>query len=337
MKKTIIASAIAAVVAAPAAFAEVKISGNVNMELLDQDATTGWDNSTNTDLVFSGSEDLGNGMKAGFKYHVFHDDGGAVCTDTTAATPAVAAQTAAGTVAAQTAASAASATSSTCAADKVADLTVSLSGDFGKINAGRQENFNMAFFHGFAAGDAAHDITLEDGNGQQSRMNSVEYTSPNMNGITIGLEAGIDAGMANSGTDTDNMDMTDVMVKYSNGPLTVAAGKTTHKGGTAADEEVTNIAASYKMGDLKLAVLDRDVDNSDAGTANNEMTTFSATYSMGANTLYVGVTDSDDAQDGDYVVSLKHSLSKRTSVYVVAKNDDSDNNTDTLVGIKHSF
>ena len=52
MKKTIIASAIAAVVAAPAAFAEVKISGNVNMELLDQDATTGWDNSTNTDLVF---------------------------------------------------------------------------------------------------------------------------------------------------------------------------------------------------------------------------------------------------------------------------------------------
>jgi predicted porin len=331
MKKTIIASAIAAVVAAPAAIAEVKISGNVNMELLDQDAASGWDNSTNTDLVISGSEDLGNGMKAGFKYHLFHDDGASTTITTSSATAVFATTTANASLTTETFVTSAS------VSNKVADLTVFLSGDFGKINAGRQENFNMAYFHGFAAGDAAHDITLEDVNGQQSRMNSVEYTSPNMNGLTIGLEAGIDAGMANSGTDTDNMDMTDVMVKYSNGPLTVAAGKTTHKGGTAADEEVTNIAASYKMGDLKLAVLDRDVDNSDAGTANNEMTTFSATYSMGANTLYVGVTDSDDAQDGDYVVSLKHSLSKRTSVYVVAKNDDSDNNTDTLVGIKHSF
>jgi len=49
MKKTIIAAAVASVVAAPAAFADVSISGNVNMELQDKDATTGWGNSTNTD------------------------------------------------------------------------------------------------------------------------------------------------------------------------------------------------------------------------------------------------------------------------------------------------
>ena len=307
MKKTIIASAIAAVVAAPAAFADVSISGNVNMELQDKDATTGWGNSTNTDLVFKASEDLGNGMKAGMKYHLFNDDGG----------------------------------------NKVADTTVSLSGDFGSINAGRQENFNMAFFHGFAAGDAAHDMTLEDTNGQVGRMNSIEYVSPNMNGLVIGLEAGVGGGVLATGdadtTETDNVDMTDVMVKYTNGPLLVAFGQSTQNG-TDADAEVTSIAASYKMGDLKVAVMNRDVDNgrktstsatNTAGT--NELTTFSATYTMGANTLYVGTTDSDDAQDGDTVVSLKHSLSKRTSVYVALKDDDSAGNTDTLVGIKHSF
>jgi predicted porin len=341
MKKTIIASAIAAVVAAPAAFADVTISGNVNMELLDQDASTGWDNSTNTDLVFSGSEDLGNGMKAGFKYHIFHDDGGAVCTDTTAATPAVAAQTAAGTVAAQTAASAVASTSSTCAADQVADTTVFLSGDFGTITAGRMETQNMAYFHGFAAGDAAHDMTLEDTNGQQGRGNAIMYTSPSFNGLSIGVQTVIDQGAA-TGTDTDNVDTTDLMVKYTNGPLTVAFGETTQKGST--DAEVQNIAVAYSMGDLTLKVLNRDVDNgvvagsgSTANSGKNEMTTVSATYKMGSNTIYAGVTDSDDAQNDDWVISAAHNLSKRTSVYVSFKNDESDDNTDTLIGMKHSF
>jgi opacity protein-like surface antigen len=41
MKKTIIASAVAAAVAAPAAFADVKISGMVNPEFGFSDATTG--------------------------------------------------------------------------------------------------------------------------------------------------------------------------------------------------------------------------------------------------------------------------------------------------------
>jgi predicted porin len=307
MKKTIIAAAVAAAVAAPAAFADVSISGNVNMELQDKDATTGWGNSTNTDLVFKASEDLGNGMKAGMKYHLFNDDGG----------------------------------------NSVADTTVNLSGDFGSINAGRQESMNMAYFHGFAAGDAAHDMTLEDSNGQQARSNAVIYTSPSMNGLTVaaGFSAGgqVLANGAADATETDDIDGTDLMVKYTNGGLTVALGRTEQKG-TAADAEITNIAASYKMGDLKVAVLNRDVENGrkaaagDSTTAGtNELTTVSLTYTMGANTIYAGITDSDDAQDGDTVVTLNHAMSKRTSVYVGFKDDDSAGDTNTLVGIKHSF
>jgi predicted porin len=69
MKKTIIASAIAAAVAAPAAFADVKISGMVAYEQSTKDDAGVSTDAGNvyTDLVFTGSEDLGNGLKAGFK------------------------------------------------------------------------------------------------------------------------------------------------------------------------------------------------------------------------------------------------------------------------------
>ena len=69
MKKTIIAASIAAVVAAPAAFADVKVSGLVHMSIAD--TNTGTATSSVGDnvsrIVFPGSEDLGNGMKAAFK------------------------------------------------------------------------------------------------------------------------------------------------------------------------------------------------------------------------------------------------------------------------------
>ena len=62
MKKTIIAASVAALVAAPAAFADVKIGGNVIQEFISDDATGNSDNGLTSaaavDLVFSVSEDL---------------------------------------------------------------------------------------------------------------------------------------------------------------------------------------------------------------------------------------------------------------------------------------
>jgi len=64
MKKTIVAAAIAAVVAAPAAMAEISISGKVLAEV-NQDGAFSANDST---LKIAGSEDLGNGLKASFVY-----------------------------------------------------------------------------------------------------------------------------------------------------------------------------------------------------------------------------------------------------------------------------
>jgi len=299
MKKTIIAAAVAASFVAPVAMADVSISGMVNPEFSANNSSTGWTSSTNTDLVFKGSEDMGNGMKASFKYHTFHDDG----------------------------------------ADAVADTSVSLSGDFGTVTAGRFETFNMAYFHPKADMDPAHDQTLEDTMGQQGRGNGVAYVSPSMNGLSVGLSAVIAAGSADANaTESEDADVTEIMAKYSNAGLEVSAGQTTHKG-VSADEKITNVYVGYTMGDLKLGVLNRDVQN-DGGrliAANdNKSTTFNVAYSMGANTVSVGYLNSDDNRDGDTVIGLKHAMSKRTSVYVSRKDVDAGNDQ-TLVGIKHTF
>jgi predicted porin len=384
MKKTIIAASIAAVVAAPAAFADVTISGMVNMERLDTGAATGADFSTNTDLVFTASEDMGNGMKAGMRYHYTNDDGaltgGANVADTSAyvsgdfgkltvgrmetinqsyfhpfaagdaahdmtledtngqqgrvnavayASPSFNGLNVMGALFQMTAGTQGVDTNDTDAteiADKysnggltnganVADTSVFLSGDFGQVTVGRMETINQSYFHPFAAGDAAHDMTLEDANGQQARVNAVAYASPSFNGLTV-MGALVQMTAGTQGVDTNDTDATEIAAKYSNGGLTVAAGRTIHKG-SVADETITNIAASYNMGDLTFAILNRDVeDDGNVLNADNELTTVSVKYAMGSNTLYAGFNDSDDGQDGDYVVSFAHNLSKRTSAYV---------------------
>ena len=329
MKKTLIATAVAAAVSAPAAFADVKIGGMVNPEFSDSNATTGYAASVNTDLVFTGSEDLGNGLKASFKYHVFHDDGASTNASTTSTViTSITALTSLDTV-----------LNSASVSNNVADLSVSLSGDFGTITAGRFETFNMAYFHPKADMDPAHDITLEDTLGQQGRVNgSLAYVSPSFNGLTVGLSALMGAGMADSGTDTSNTDGSEVMVKYTNAGLELSAGTTTHKG-VAADEKVTNVYAGYSMGDLKVGVLHRDVENNNGSTAaagDNKSTTFNVAYTMGANTVSFGLLDSDDARDGDSVIALKHAMSKNVSAYIAQKNDDDGDDT-TLIGVKYGF
>ncbi len=72
MKKTILVAAIAVVMAAPAAAIEVDMYGNIRLSLRsDSDARI---DSSKLIIGWKGSEDLGNGMTAGFKLEMEHDD-----------------------------------------------------------------------------------------------------------------------------------------------------------------------------------------------------------------------------------------------------------------------
>ena len=294
MKKTIIAAAVAAAVAAPAAFADVKISGQINAEIFDNDGANGYQMDENSDVKISGSEDLGNGMKAFFTINTSPDATGADFGED--------------------------------------DRYVGLSGDFGTVTLGRFENLLTSKISTFVDNDAADSLTVEVlGVGTSRAQEGVRYQAPSMNGFTIAAEAYLD-GQGTQTTTTANADTVNVMVSYSNAGLTVSAGQSSQED---ASEDVTVIGAKYAMGDLAATVVMTDSDVAATG----ESTVAGISYKMGANQIVINHVFEDDATtstDGDTLVTLKHSLSKATNVYVGFKSDDDGEDT-TLIGMKHSF
>jgi len=283
MKKTIVAAAIAAAVAAPAAFADVSISGQINMEWYKTNSGD-LSGDRNSDLSFKASEDLGNGMKAFAQFDMTADN-----DDTTVSM-----------------------------SQDAATNKIGLSGDFGTVEMGRMETFIESHVAAMAANDASDYISNEVSAAHGAHgENTLQYTSPSINGMKVVISAiGDSAG--------DNLDTTQMGVEYSNGPLLVRAATSDDNG---ADETV--IGASYKVGDLTVAIVNSD--------NTIEETWFGASYTMGANTIAVSTTNSDTAANEDTVLSLKHALSKSTAVYLVRENDGAANSDTTLVGMQVKF
>jgi predicted porin len=277
MKKTIIAAAVAASVAAPAAFADVSISGMVNPEF--QKTGSDWAGSVNTDLVFKASEDLGNGMKASAKYHLFHDDGG----------------------------------------NSVADESVAISGDFGTVKAGRFEPFVEGVFDAFANIDASHDLDLEGSNvlTRASVANgAIAYVSPTVNGFHVGV-SNVSAGdfsAANEviavykaggmtvmalNSDADNgPNTTGFALGYKMGDLEVRAMTRDGETAAGADDDYSMVGVKYTMGANTLA----------AGVADNndvDSTILSLNHAMSKNvSVYVVGKDTDGAADNELLFGL---------------------------------
>jgi hypothetical protein len=174
-----------------------------------------------------------------------------------------------------------------------ADRTVSLSGDFGTITAGEMEGFQEGTFDSFIEVDAAHDTSLEgtywdNGTAGFTRGSRVMYVSPSMNGVSVGITA--------SGADGDEFSDKEIMVKYSGNGATVMAGKGEVDGGN----EFTNLAMTYKMGDLELRAAYRNVDRAAvAGTTALE-TSIATEVVAGGDANQVLIANNDAA--GEYSV-----------------------------------
>jgi predicted porin len=320
MKKTLVAASIAALVAAPAAFADVKISGNVIQEFISDGDDTGTnedglESQSAVDLVFSVSEDLGNGMSVFAKIHQLSDDG---------------------------------------AGDQgLADQVVGIKGDFGTIVAGRMEDFSEGKVAAMAANDASDALSIEpNGAYDTARSNGgIAYVSPSMNGLTVGI-AGYALDNAAGNGRNGNLDGTDIMVEYSNGPLLVRVAQEKLDSDTAGeqDQKTTSIGVQFKMGDVTLKGYQFDVDNGDF-TATNDVDGYfvGADMKMGANTFAVSYAEEDNVntvtkgtgQNKSTMFSINHALSKRTSLTAAYRSiDDNDAGADrdvTAVGIKHVF
>jgi predicted porin len=312
MKKTIVAAAIAAVVSAPA-MAEVSISGFVNQEFIDQDGTTGWGASgMNSDIVIKSTEDLGNGLKATAKVHTFIDtnNNANASTDVASATSG----------------------DDTDGTGRTADLSVTISGDFGSVVAGRFEPASEGVIDAFMNIDASHDLDLENAteNAIARTNNGLAYTSPSMNGFSVSLGNFASAGSTDDG---DFNGAQEIFVKYSNGPLAVMANSTEVDGGA----EIQAIAASYKMGDLEVRAMERSSNSGVAGSADIDLTFIGAKYTMGANTFAIGTADSDTNSKDTDIISVSHAMSKNTSIYITQENVDAANSDRTAIGIATKF
>jgi len=380
MKKTIIAASVAALVAAPAAFADVKIGGNVIQEFVSDDATGnndhGIDSEAAVDLVFSVSEDLGNGMSAFAKIHQMSDDGSG--------------------------------------SQGPADQIVGIKGDFGTIVAGRMESFTEGKVSAMAANDSSDTLSIETNRGFKTGRaeGALAYVSPSFNGFTFGVAGfamnnggaaastttgtismaastinvtGSDQGSISAATGAvtsisasassletwtsnsanvmnanSSFDAIDVMVEYANGPLLVRVSReetdaAAFNVSAAKDQVIMNMGVNYTMGDTTLTGTYYEVDNGDGQDANDVDGYFvGVKHKMGANTLALGYMEEDSlvttgttagdkatGQDESWLVSIDHALSKRTSITAAYKDHDDQTDASDLdqfaVGIKHVF
>jgi len=335
MKKTLIASAVAAVVAAPAAFADVTIKGQINQEFYD--AGGDMQSDLNSDIVFSGKEDLGNGLTANWKIHTFLDNGsygsngaGDTCSASQATSTVTSSVTQATSLTVTSVSNTVSngAVTNTCTEKNVtADQIIGLSGDFGSIQVGRFEPLTEGAMAAMANIDASDALDLEHGLGNQTRTEGgIRYTSPSFNGLKVAVE-----GFADESVTGEDLTTTTIYAQYSNAGLTVKAAQENNEGGS----DFTSIGVAYKLDGLELRVL--NTEKSTAGSADVDNTFFGASYTMGNNAVAVGMIDADGAEDGDSIVSFKHSMSKSTSVYLTHLNDDSASDNTTLIGLQHKF
>jgi predicted porin len=280
--------------------ADVSVSGVVEQTFTDTDSVTdtGLASGTDSGLTFKASEDLGNGLTAFAQISLDTDNQDEEERE----------------------------------GNSEKDSKVGIKGGFGTVVVGRMEDFTEGVMAATMTLNGTGAIEL---GGNATRNNgAVAYVSPTVNGFHAGV-AGYTAAI--TGED-DNFDATDIIVAYSNGPLTVMASQESMSAATAAaldtDEETTSFAVKYGMGDLSAAAL---FVNRDAGATDSDDVMLRVDYKMGNNKITLAHADDESADNKIVGLELTHSMSKRTSAYVGMTDADAANTDTTYFGMIHKF
>jgi predicted porin len=329
MKKHLIAAAVAAAVAVPAA-AQVSVYGRFDQayyytkaqtagSVATKNTSTGLDGGVGgSRLGFKGSEDLGGGMKAEFVLEFGAD----------------------------------------WAENVGANATrlgfVGLDGGFGTFRMGRQVSPVKAIQDGFfASGNntnfapgevhASGDNARAFMNGDNRVSNAITYITPSMAGVTAQLQYSGNSSKTTVTSTNETANATTnsgggqdigqgISLNYSTGPLSIAYGQfeVTDKAtttGAKTDDETSILAATYGLPGVKLhlAFAEREAKNATTKTMDRSMMTIGATIPMGAwsfnlqmssgeaKALTTGDTVKEDVDA--YKLRANYALSKRTSLY----------------------
>ena len=334
MNKKLIAAAIgAAVVAAPAAFADATVYGKIHTDVRMNDSSVPNSdnytvNSNASRLGFKGSEDLGNGLKAIYQIEMqFNSDGG-------------------------------TAQVGTAGFSAQRNTFVGLSGDWGTVVVGKHDTpAKIAFY---ATGNEVLGDSILDLNGGVAGVftevranNAIAYVSPSFSGFS--MAAAIVPGEETGANSSNNLaDHASFGVMYSGFGLKAGIGYEILDDqalvGAGKDQEMLQAGASYTFNNFSVGAQYESDDNRGAVTgAEYEAWALTAKAKFGNNAVSAiyttseaknpaGATTSDT--DG-WGLAAEHNFSKRTKVYVAYATEDEDvGNSDQdsfSIGMIHDF
>jgi len=293
MNKKLIAVAIAAAVAAPAAMAnDTTLYGKVHMSInnVDAGATDQWNVSNHSSrLGVKGSEDLGNGMKAIFKYEMSY-----------------------------------SGVDSGTAIGSARNSYIGLAGDFGTFLVGRHDTPAKVAFYAAGnerLGDSIIDLNSNFGFAEMRINNAIAYVSPNFSGFTV---AAAIVPMEGAGASTGGLaDAVSVGAMYSGMGVKAGLGYT-DTDDVLNNSTLLNAGASYTFGAFSIG---GQYQETEFGGNEREAWALTGAAGFGNNEFVVmyGETESDDNADTDTLgIALKHKLSKRTTAYAAYRASDTN-------------
>lgn len=315
MNKKMIALALAAAFAAPAAFADtgtVKISGYLNLSLdrLDTDTPPAagtedksWYVSSNSsNIVFSGDEPLGNGLKAIWQMQNFVSFG--------------------------------SGSGSNLWTN--GNSFLGLQGGWGTFLLGQNDSPMKVLgrkvdLFGNQIGDSRSIINQLGGasGGMESRPGSIiQYNSPAWSGFQASLQYGPEEGV----TDGDRWSAS---LGYENGPLLLGIAYSRNNAGVggvgAVDEDAWRLAGGYSFGNTRVVGLFQKSNDVGGFTGDDvKVWGLGAAHKFGAHTIkaqYYKADDYDNAPDTGanmWAVGWDYAFSKRTTAYVAYARTSND-------------
>ena len=346
-KKLLAAAVAAAVVAAPAAFAESTVYGKMHasIDAIDEEGAGGTvrDNyemeSRSSRLGFKGSEDLGGGLKAIYQIEVTVDLTGGSGRDQ----------------------------STDDAFGGYRNTFIGLSGDFGTFLVGKHDTPAKIAFYG-AGNEALGDSVIDLNTGSRNPIgvfhefranNAIAYVSPSFSGFTLaaavvpGEQTGVeDASENNNDGIADHYSLGLI---YKGNGLRVGVGYESKVGLTeavGADEanfDTLQIGASYTMNNFRLGLHYEDsedvgfsVDEDREAWAISGKATFGNNAVSAVYTMKEDENDSGDTSDFEgWGLAFEHNFSKRTKAYVAyasGEDDEKDEEEDRFsLGMIHNF
>lgn len=230
------------------------------------------------------------------------------------------------------------------------EATIGLSGGFGTVRLGQQAllpvylaTADYVSMHNHDTGsssDALFGTFLID----FRQVNSVSYTTPNIGGFALEIAQGLNEKTNIPGTTIRRSNQTDIAANYDAGPLHLGAGYQ-----KIGDDKLLALRALYEFGALTVGGYYERDDFVVRGDRNNVRV--SAMYTVGSSEFHANVGSAGkfskvvaESKAQQYTLGYNYNLSKRTKVYgyVTRVNDSAaavyggDFNS-TAVGIRHNF